>query len=186
MKSLLHHLFVFAVGCAIGAPEIQAGEVLQYGTDTGRIGKVDETGGNQAKISFAGDHLMVEGPNFWSCKWQHNNVAVDLTAAKVTDYLIIDASGESADDEPVLKIILFSPDWSKRSTYCFDVSRMKKNGFSKTLAMTALGNPSDVEGGGVAPGSPVGHVMFMTAATRGLHPWLLKIKSISVGPAPAP
>lgn len=186
MKSIHMRLSFTAIFLFGGAAGVRAGMVLQYGTGAGRLGAVQATSGNQAVISFAGDHLLMEGPNFWSCKWQHNDAGVDVAAAKATDHLVVEVSGETADEQPALKILLFSPDWSRRSTYIVDLSTMKKDAFTVIPASSMLGQPVEMEGGGWLPGSPVGHVMFMTSASRGLNPWRLKIRSLSYGAAPQP
>lgn len=58
---------------------------MQFGFDSGRIGKVDSTPGSEAKITFEKDFLKMEGTNFWLCRWQFNGLAVDLKEAKQTE-----------------------------------------------------------------------------------------------------
>ena len=157
-----------------------AEEVIQFGTDKGRLAKADATAGSQAKITFDKDFMKMDGPNFWSCRWQFNGLAADLTDAKPGDFLKIEISGEIADQEPFLKIMLFSPDWSRSSAWIFDLSKIRKDEFSVIQAKTALGEPAEKKGDGVVLTS-IGNVMFFTGAKAGNNPWSIRIKSVSFG-----
>ncbi len=157
-----------------------AEEVIQFGTDNGRLAKADETVGSQAKIIFDKDFMKMDGPNFWSCRWQFNGLAVDLTDAKAEDFLKIEVAGEVADEQPFIKIMFFSPDWSMNSAWIFDLSNIKKDEFSTVIAKTSLSEPAEKKNGGVAM-TAIGNVMFFTGAKSGNKPWSIKIKSVSFG-----
>lgn len=159
----------------------RAEDLMLFGTKEGRQAKFDATAGSAAKITFGEDYLKMVGPNFWSNRWQFNNHAVDLSDAKPTDYLAIEAVGDIADTAPILKVLLVSPDWSKQSIWYIDLSQLKKDEFHILPATTSLALPAEKIGGGVALGAPVGNVMFMTSAKSGMNPWLLKIKSLTCG-----
>ncbi|HCE42116.1 MAG TPA: hypothetical protein DET40_01035 [Lentisphaeria bacterium] len=171
----------FAMICSLNS---NAEDLILFGTDKGRLAGADETKGALSKITFDKDFLKMDGPNFWSSKWQHNSLAVDLTDAKPGDPLKIEVAGALADQEPFLKIMFFSPDWSKNSSWIFDLSKIKKDEFTVVTAKTSLGDPAEKNGGGVVLTS-IGNVMFFAGAKAGNSPWSIKIKSVSVGTADA-
>lgn len=80
----------------------------------------------------------------------------------------------------MVKVLLFSADWKKKSVYTVDLSKIKKDEFTLVKADQKLSDPAEKEGGGVDITVPVGNVMFITAAKGGNSPILLKIKSLSV------
>ncbi len=157
----------------------QAEDLIQFGSGKGRLGKADLPQGAQTKITFDENSLIMEGPNFWSCKWQFNGLSVDLTDAKPTDSLKIEIAGTVSDKEPFLKIMFFSPDWSKNSAWIFDLSNIKKDELTVVMAKTTLGEPAEKKNDGVVLSS-IGNVMFFAGAKEGNSPWALKIKSVSV------
>lgn len=82
-------LFFVATGVTWGE------DLLTFGTAKGRLDHVDSTAGSEAKITFGEEFLKLVGPNWWSCRWQFNNIGLDLTERKPADTLQLEISGSA-------------------------------------------------------------------------------------------
>ena len=174
-------VFVIAAILATCVTLASAEDLMLFGTTKGRLDKATISKGSAAQVTFGEDFFKMTGPNAYSNRWQFDNHGVDLSSAKPGDYLEIEVTGETEDQEPVLQVFLVSPDWSKISIWSFDLTKLDGSEFTKLRATTPLSQPIKVTGGGISTTGAIGNVMFMTFAKGNSHSaWTLKIKSLAV------
>ena len=169
---------VFAL--AVSASALRADDIPLISFEQADVADVVNEPVSKARLSIDDGALLMQADHFWENVFKVQKNIGDTTEVTPAQFLKLEAMLDTKDQNPVLKLLVFSKDWKKKALWEFDLSGAKQGAFVTLTATTPVDQPMEGSDADFNISQGIGGIQFATAA-KGVNPWSLRIKSLAVG-----
>ncbi len=137
---------------------------------------VKPTEANQSELKHQPDgSLLITSENFWTIHYQVENLNLLTEDWPQQAQLAAEIRGSITDLNPVLRVVLFTPDWSQSKEFRIPITEIDHSEFKVFVSNETFSDAPATDGGTpIESGEPVGNVFF-TFQAEGNQRWTIEL-----------